>query len=229
MIEGWAIIVLALAYVSGLFALAWYADRTVRSRKGTGGRPLIYALSLAVYCTSWTFFGSVGFAASNGYAFFAPSMNSATHRQLSLLGDLRHAIERDQLLLHYQPKFQAADGGVPPRLAGAEALLRWRHPLRGVLAPDAFIGLAERSGLIVAIGDWVLDRACAQLRLWHDAGHGDDSGLLGEEGCDGADHGVRFGPSATPLERGMHSWSDRTRTIRNGPQGRRRANGRWAG
>ncbi|MCR6685239.1 bifunctional diguanylate cyclase/phosphodiesterase [Pseudoxanthomonas sp.] len=112
-------------------------------------------------------------AGRNGYAFFAPSMNSATHRQLSLLGDLRHAIERDQLLLHYQPKFQAGDGGGPPRLAGAEALLRWRHPLRGVLAPDAFIALAERSGLIVAIGDWVLDQACAQLRRWHDAGHGD--------------------------------------------------------
>jgi Na+/proline symporter/signal transduction histidine kinase/ActR/RegA family two-component response regulator len=71
MIEGWAIILLGLAYVSGLFVLAWYADRTVRARKGSGGRPLIYALSLAVYCTSWTFFGSVGFAASTGYAFFA--------------------------------------------------------------------------------------------------------------------------------------------------------------
>jgi Na+/proline symporter/signal transduction histidine kinase len=71
MIEGWAVILLALAYVSGLFALAWYADRTFRSRKGDGGRPIIYALSLAVYCTSWTFFGSVGFAASTGYAFFA--------------------------------------------------------------------------------------------------------------------------------------------------------------
>ena len=71
MIEGWAVIVLALAYVSGLFALAWYADRTFRSRKGGEGRPVIYALSLAVYCTSWTFFGSVGFAASTGYAFVA--------------------------------------------------------------------------------------------------------------------------------------------------------------
>ena len=71
MIEGWAVILLALAYVSGLFALAWYADRTFRARKGGGGRPVIYALSLAVYCTSWTFFGSVGFAASTGYAFFA--------------------------------------------------------------------------------------------------------------------------------------------------------------
>jgi Na+/proline symporter/signal transduction histidine kinase len=71
MIEGWAIILLAFAYVGGLFALAWYADRTFRARKEDGGRPVIYALSLAVYCTSWTFFGSVGFAASTGYAFFA--------------------------------------------------------------------------------------------------------------------------------------------------------------
>src|SRR5262245_8489837 len=71
MIEGWAIIALALAYVSGLFVLAWYADRTVRARKGDGGRPLIYALSIAVYCTSWTFFGSVGFAAATGYDFMA--------------------------------------------------------------------------------------------------------------------------------------------------------------
>jgi Na+/proline symporter/signal transduction histidine kinase len=71
MIEGWAVIALALAYVTGLFVLAWYADRTVRARKRGDGRPLIYALSLAVYCTSWTFFGSVGFAASTGYQFFA--------------------------------------------------------------------------------------------------------------------------------------------------------------
>jgi Na+/proline symporter/signal transduction histidine kinase/CheY-like chemotaxis protein len=71
MIEGWTIIALALGYVSGLFALAWYADRNFRSRKGSGGRPLVYALSLAVYCTSWTFFGSVGLSASTGYDFFA--------------------------------------------------------------------------------------------------------------------------------------------------------------
>ena len=69
MIEGWSVIALALGYVSGLFALAWYADKRFRSRKGGHGRPLVYALSLAVYCTSWTFFGSVGLAASTGYNF----------------------------------------------------------------------------------------------------------------------------------------------------------------
>jgi Na+/proline symporter/signal transduction histidine kinase len=69
MIEGWAVVSLALGYVSALFALAWYADRRARARKPTSGRPLIYALSLAVYCTSWTFFGSVGLAANTGYDF----------------------------------------------------------------------------------------------------------------------------------------------------------------
>ncbi|HJZ45060.1 MAG TPA: NahK/ErcS family hybrid sensor histidine kinase/response regulator [Hyphomicrobiaceae bacterium] len=70
MIEGWSVVALALGYVSVLFALAWYADGSGRFGKAADGRPLIYALSLAVYCTSWTFFGSVGLAASSGYNFF---------------------------------------------------------------------------------------------------------------------------------------------------------------
>jgi Na+/proline symporter len=69
MIEGWSVVALALGYVSILFALAWYADRAGRFTRTSDGRPLIYALSLAVYCTSWTFFGSVGLAASTGYNF----------------------------------------------------------------------------------------------------------------------------------------------------------------
>src|SRR6478752_6827738 len=69
MIEGWSVVALALGYVSILFAVAWYADRADRFSKSGSGRPLIYALSLAVYCTSWTFFGSVGNAASTGYDF----------------------------------------------------------------------------------------------------------------------------------------------------------------
>src|SRR5437879_13346073 len=73
MIEGWSVVALALGYVSILFALAWYADRAGRFSKAGGGRPLIYALSLAVYCTSWTFFGSVGNAASTRYAFILVS------------------------------------------------------------------------------------------------------------------------------------------------------------
>jgi Na+/proline symporter/signal transduction histidine kinase/ActR/RegA family two-component response regulator len=69
MIEGWTVVALALGYVSALFALAWYADQRVRARKAGEGRPFIYSLSLAVYCTSWTFFGSVGLAAATGYDF----------------------------------------------------------------------------------------------------------------------------------------------------------------
>ena len=69
MIEGWSVVALAIGYVSVLFAVAWYADRAARTRKPGQDRPLIYALSLAVYCTSWTFFGSVGLAASTGYDF----------------------------------------------------------------------------------------------------------------------------------------------------------------
>ncbi|HZX80955.1 MAG TPA: EAL domain-containing protein [Lysobacter sp.] len=111
-------------------------------------------------------------AGRNGYAFFAPSMNSDTQAQLGLLGDLRHAIERDQLVLHYQPKFAASDDDTP-RLAGAEALLRWQHPEHGLLAPASFIALAERSGLIVGIGEWVIDRACAQLHAWQRDGRTD--------------------------------------------------------
>ena len=103
----------------------------------------------------------------NGYTFFTPSMQLSANRQLRLLQDLRKAIARDELVLHYQPKFPAADAPA----SGAEALLRWQHPELGLLAPDVFIPIAERSGLILPIGDWVLDRACAQLRAWHDAGH----------------------------------------------------------
>ena len=69
MIEGWSVVALALGYVSILFALAWYADGSGRFGRAAGGRPLIYALSLAVYCTSWTFFGSVGLSAASGYNF----------------------------------------------------------------------------------------------------------------------------------------------------------------
>ena len=69
MIEGWTVVALALGYVGILFAIAWFGDRHMRYRKGGDGRPVIFALSIAVYCTSWTFFGSVGLAAKTGYDF----------------------------------------------------------------------------------------------------------------------------------------------------------------
>lgn len=107
-------------------------------------------------------------AGRNGHTFFTASMQDSADRQLKLLQDLRRALQRNELVLFYQPKFTAA--GLP--VTGAEALVRWQHPQMGLLAPDAFIGMAERSGLIIPIGRWVLSQACAQLQKWHQAGHG---------------------------------------------------------
>lgn len=105
----------------------------------------------------------------NGYSFFESSMNTNARQQLQLLHDLRAALERGELCLHYQPKFASGSG----RMLGAEALLRWQHPQQGLLAPVRFIGLAEKTGLIIPIGDWVLDEACRQMRLWYEQGHQD--------------------------------------------------------
>ncbi|HYQ50172.1 MAG TPA: EAL domain-containing protein [Pseudomonas sp.] len=105
----------------------------------------------------------------NGYSFFDESMNSNARQQLQLLQDLRMALEQRQFRLHYQPKFDAQ--ACQP--IGAEALLRWEHPQHGLLLPDRFIGLAEKTGLIIPIGEWVLDEACRQMRQWLEQGHGD--------------------------------------------------------
>ena len=108
-------------------------------------------------------------AGKNGYSFFDVSMNSNARQQLQLLQDLRMALEQCQFRLHYQPKFDAQ--ACQP--IGAEALLRWEHPQHGLLLPDRFIGLAEKTGLIIPIGEWVLDEACRQMRQWLEQGHGD--------------------------------------------------------
>jgi len=104
----------------------------------------------------------------NGYAFFAPSMTISASEQLRLLNDLRGATANGELVLHYQPKFISPDRPV----VGAEALLRWQHPVRGLVGPDAFIPVAEKSGLILPIGEWVLDETCRQIRQWRDQGLG---------------------------------------------------------
>jgi diguanylate cyclase (GGDEF)-like protein len=105
----------------------------------------------------------------NGYNFFEPSMNTNAHHQLQLLQDLRQALGRSEFSLYYQPKFSAFDGSI----LGAEALLRWRHPTKGLIGPAVFIDIAERSGLILPIGEWVLDEACRQMKVWYDMGRVD--------------------------------------------------------
>jgi EAL domain-containing protein (putative c-di-GMP-specific phosphodiesterase class I) len=89
-------------------------------------------------------------------------MNTRAQERLSVENYLRLALKRNELVLHYQPRIEAATGA----LVGVEALCRWLHPRRGVLLPEKFIGVAEDSGLIVPIGEWVLQAACAQIAAW---------------------------------------------------------------
>ncbi|WP_315387849.1 EAL domain-containing protein [uncultured Stenotrophomonas sp.] len=106
-------------------------------------------------------------AGRNAYVVFAEWMSDSAEQQFRLLADLRRAIELNQLFLQYQPKVRVSTHQV----SGAEALIRWQHPDQGLIPPDRFIRLAERSGVINDIGRWALNEACRQLRRWHDAGH----------------------------------------------------------
>jgi ammonium transporter, Amt family len=103
---------------------------------------------------------------------FDTSMLAAVEERLQLEADLRHALTRGELHVYYQPIVALSQG----QLCGFEALLRWHHPVRGVVAPDDFIPLAEETGLIVSIGTWVLHEACRQMRAW-DVEYPDYAGL----------------------------------------------------
>lgn len=105
-------------------------------------------------------------AGRNAYCFFDERMNADNRERLALELDLRQALNRDEFELHYQPIVDLCSG----RLLATEALLRWRHPEFGLLGPDRFIDAAERSGLIVEIGEWVLGEACRQAMLWQASG-----------------------------------------------------------
>lgn len=100
------------------------------------------------------------------HAFFEPRMMRGKRDQLELLQDLRRALSLKQLELFYQPKIHAPSG----EITGAEALLRWNHPTRGMVSPGVFIPMAERYGLITQLGSWVIDEACRQARAWRDLG-----------------------------------------------------------
>jgi diguanylate cyclase len=117
-----------------------HADAAMRSAKGMGG---------ATYCH-----------------FEARMSNQSAVKQIDLVRDLRQALAKGELQLFYQPKIHAPSG----EITAAEALLRWHHPKRGVISPSLFIPIAERFGLIGAIGEWVINEACRQARIWRDEG-----------------------------------------------------------
>jgi diguanylate cyclase (GGDEF)-like protein len=102
----------------------------------------------------------------SNYAIFESYMGADADNQLELQSDLRRAVDLGQFELHYQPKIDGATG----RVDSVEALVRWNHPERGLLAPVHFIGLAERFGVIVRLGDWIIDEACRQIAAWRAEG-----------------------------------------------------------
>ncbi|MFS2221071.1 EAL domain-containing protein [Pantoea sp. B65] len=126
---------------------------------GADERELLFNADAAMYHTKNN--------GRNGYSFFQPSMNSIAQNQLQLINDLWLALDHQQLRLFYQPKYCAPRGPI----IGFEALIRWQHPVRGLLTPEVFLPLAEKTGIIVNMGNWVINEACRQLRVWHLQGH----------------------------------------------------------
>ena len=105
-------------------------------------------------------------AGGNDFRFYDRTMNVGSAERVALEADLRHAVERNELFLEFQPVLDAVDG----RIVSAEALVRWNHPRLGRVPPDRFIALADETGLIVEIGDWVLREAARRCGAWHEAG-----------------------------------------------------------
>ncbi|MFA6311492.1 MAG: EAL domain-containing protein [Sterolibacterium sp.] len=131
---------------------------SVFPRDGEDGQELIRNADLAMYRAKQ--YGR------NIFQAFSEDMQSNITQRMTMDANLRRALERDELVLHYQPQLNLANG----RIVGAEALIRWVHPELGMVSPIQFIPLAEESGLIVPIGEWVIDTACRQVRLWRDEG-----------------------------------------------------------
>lgn len=102
----------------------------------------------------------------NNLQFYAQSMNVQTYKRLTIEAELRQALAEEQFILHYQPRVDSLDGSVH----SLEALIRWDHPVRGILAPKEFLDIAESSGLIIPISEWVINKACHQISTWTNAG-----------------------------------------------------------
>ncbi len=106
-------------------------------------------------------------AGRNLFRFYDESMNTRTQEKLQLIAGLRSALVHGEFVLHYQPVVDMVSG----RMVGAEALIRWNSPDAGLVRPGAFIAAAEKSGLIVEIGEWVVREACRQMAAWRAVGH----------------------------------------------------------
>lgn len=132
---------------------------TVATRDGDKGETLLMNAEGAMFKAKES--------GSNQFQFFASDMNRKVQGRLSLESGLRKALEDGQLTLHYQPRVELATGDI----VGVEALVRWRHPERGIISPAEFIPIAEESGLIAPLGRWVLERACYDAKKWCDQGH----------------------------------------------------------
>ena len=109
--------------------------------------------------------GKAAQSIESNFLFYSEEMNQRAKEHLRIESELRQALQHDELQLYYQPKVSLRSG----RIVGAEALLRWRHPVRGLVSPGVFIPVAEETGLILDLGTWVLEEACRQVREWRDA------------------------------------------------------------
>ncbi len=105
-------------------------------------------------------------AGRNNFKFYAKHMNEFTLSRLNMEAELKKALERNEFILYYQPQVEAATSTI----VGVEALIRWEHPERGMVSPNEFVFIAEETGLIILIGEWVLRTACEQMAIWHKAG-----------------------------------------------------------
>lgn len=131
---------------------------TIYPEHGDDVVTLMSRADVAMYSTKGT---------DEGYMFYDIELDPYAQQNLQLSGDLRHALERNELVLHYQPKIDLKSSSI----MGAEALIRWQHPEHGLIPPDEFITLAERTGLIRPITDWVIETAVKQSKAWHNAGY----------------------------------------------------------